>query len=98
MSFSSRAVRAAAAVVAVLLLGGVLPARSSGSQALPAPRVAPHTPAAETADSARPDFARLQREQAETDRVWRQASEGYMRMEKITYRSPRGDLQIPAFV
>ena len=38
------------------------------------------------------------REQAETDRTWQLASEGYMRMEKITYRSSRGDLEIPAFV
>jgi len=38
------------------------------------------------------------REQAETDRAWQLASEGYMRMEKITYRSSRGDLEIPAFV
>ena len=38
------------------------------------------------------------REQADTDRAWRLASEGYMRMEKITYRSSRGDLEIPAFV
>lgn len=40
----------------------------------------------------------MQREQAETDRTWRQASDGVMRMEKITYRSGRGDLDIPAFV
>lgn len=40
----------------------------------------------------------MQREQAETDRAWRQASDGVMRMEKITYRSSRGDLDIPAFV
>jgi len=38
------------------------------------------------------------RDQAETDRAWQLASEGYMRMEKITYRSSRGDLEIPAFV
>ena len=44
------------------------------------------------------DFARMAREQADTDRVWRQASDGVMRMEKITYRSSRGDLDIPAFV
>src|SRR6478752_4344123 len=49
-------------------------------------------------DAARPDFARMVREQAETDRAWQVASEGYMRMEKITYRSARGDLEIPAFV
>ncbi|MFN7983641.1 MAG: alpha/beta fold hydrolase [Vicinamibacterales bacterium] len=38
------------------------------------------------------------REQAETDRTWRQASEGFMRMDKITYRSSRRDLDVPAFV
>src|SRR4051794_38113539 len=62
--------------------GGSL--QASGSQAQP--------------DAARPDFARMVREQAETDRAWQLASEGYMRMEKITYRSSRGDLEIPAFV
>jgi dipeptidyl aminopeptidase/acylaminoacyl peptidase len=44
------------------------------------------------------DFARMVREQADTDRAWHQASDGVMRMEKITYRSSRGDLEIPAFV
>jgi len=38
------------------------------------------------------------RDQADTDRAWQLASDGYMRMEKITYRSSRGDLEIPAFV
>jgi dipeptidyl aminopeptidase/acylaminoacyl peptidase len=44
------------------------------------------------------DFERQLRQQASTDRVWRAASEGYMRMEKISYRSGAGDLQVPAFV
>ncbi|HEY7291396.1 MAG TPA: hypothetical protein VH583_16280, partial [Vicinamibacterales bacterium] len=34
-----------------------------------------------------PDFDRMVREQAETDATWRAASNGYMQMEKITYRS-----------
>jgi dipeptidyl aminopeptidase/acylaminoacyl peptidase len=38
------------------------------------------------------------REQSETDRVWREASAGYMRMDKIVYRSSVGDLDVPAFV
>ena len=38
------------------------------------------------------------RAQAETDRIWRQASVGVMRMEKIIYRSSRRDLDVPAFV
>ena len=36
------------------------------------------------------------RDQAATDRRWREASVGFMRMDKITYRS--GDLVVPAFV
>ena len=40
----------------------------------------------------------LMRQQADTDRAWRAASQGVMQMEKITYRSKAGDLDIPAFV
>src|SRR5689334_1664896 len=45
-----------------------------------------------------PDFARMLEQQSETDKTWKAASEGHMRMEKITYRSKTGDLDIPAFV
>ncbi len=45
-----------------------------------------------------PDFDRMGRLQAETDKTWRMASEGRMTMEKITYRSRVGDLDVPAFV
>ncbi len=38
------------------------------------------------------------RDQADTDARWRAASDGYMDMRKITYRSRAGDLDIPAFV
>jgi len=44
------------------------------------------------------DFERQLRQQAKTDRTWRDASEGFMRMEKISYRSAAGDLDVPAFV
>jgi dipeptidyl aminopeptidase/acylaminoacyl peptidase len=44
------------------------------------------------------DFDRQLKQQASTDRAWRAASDGYMRMEKISYRSGAGDLDIPAFV
>jgi dipeptidyl aminopeptidase/acylaminoacyl peptidase len=44
------------------------------------------------------DFDRALRQQTKTDEVWRAASDGYMRMEKISYRSRSGDLDIPAFV
>jgi dipeptidyl aminopeptidase/acylaminoacyl peptidase len=46
----------------------------------------------------RPDFARMAQQQAETDKAWRAASHGRMRLEKITYRSRAGNLEIPAFV
>jgi len=48
--------------------------------------------------SAPQDFDRQSRLQAETDKAWRLASQGYMTFEKITYRSRAGDLEIPAFV
>ncbi len=60
-----------------------------------APAIAPAT---EPPENARPDFAKMVRDQAETDARWRAASEGAMQMEKITYRSSAGDLEIPAFV
>jgi len=44
------------------------------------------------------DVDRQLRLQAATDRAWRDASDGYMRMEKISYRSSAGDLDVPAFV
>jgi dipeptidyl aminopeptidase/acylaminoacyl peptidase len=45
-----------------------------------------------------PDFDQMLRDQAATDRRWREASVGFMRMDKITYRSRSGDLDVPAFV
>src|SRR6267142_66239 len=45
-----------------------------------------------------PDFDRMLQQQAETDKTWRAASDGFMQMGKITYRSKAGDLDIPAFV
>jgi dipeptidyl aminopeptidase/acylaminoacyl peptidase len=76
------AVRRAATLVAASLLSLALTAPTAGTGAA----------------ARRPDFARMRQEQAQTDRVWRAASAGHMRMEKIAYRSRAGDLQIPAFV
>jgi len=45
-----------------------------------------------------PDFDKQLQQQADTDKTWKAASQGYMQMEKITYRSRVGDLDIPAFV
>jgi len=45
-----------------------------------------------------PDFERQLQQQADTDKTWRAASAGFFQMEKITYRSKVGDMDIPAFV
>jgi dipeptidyl aminopeptidase/acylaminoacyl peptidase len=45
-----------------------------------------------------PDFGQMRLDQEATDRTWRTASEGFMKMAKITYRSRVGDLDVPAFV
>src|SRR5437868_3926837 len=53
----------------------------------------------ESSSSARPpDFDRMIQQQAETDQIWRAASAGVMQIEKISYRSRAGDLDIPAWV
>ncbi len=51
-----------------------------------------------TSQAETPDFDRLARQQSETDRAWRIASQGRMLMDKISYRSRAGGLEIPAFV
>src|SRR5439155_4782431 len=45
-----------------------------------------------------PNFDRMLQQQAETDKTWRVASDGFMQLDKIAYRSKVGDLDIPAFV
>lgn len=48
--------------------------------------------------AARTDFDDMRVRQAATDEAWQRASVGYMRMEKITYRSRADNLEVPAFV
>ncbi len=60
--------------------------------------VAGGTYQAELVPTGAPDFERMARDQAQTDRAWREASLGFMRMEKIAYRSRADDLEVPAFV
>ena len=56
------------------------------------------TSSAEPTETGRPDFSRMLRQQAETDRTWRAAGDGFMQVEKIMYRTSKGDLDVPAFV
>jgi dipeptidyl aminopeptidase/acylaminoacyl peptidase len=46
----------------------------------------------------RPDFDRMLQEQQQTDKAWHDAAAGYFQVEKITYRSSAGDMDIPAWV
>ena len=91
---ASRSPRYLATTFAVIALWLCWAPRPAG-----APQGASLSPqsAAEPREGSRPDFARLARQQAETDERWQAASDGVMRMEKITYRS-RDGLDIPAFV
>ena len=56
------------------------------------------TPAAGRGQFRPPDFDKMAADQAETDKTWRDAAKGYMQVEKITYRSSVGDMDIPALV
>jgi dipeptidyl aminopeptidase/acylaminoacyl peptidase len=76
---------AGVALALVVLVGAVAP-HAAQAPAAPKPRVRV------------PDFAQMRRQQALTDGIWRSASVGYMEVEKITYTSRVGDLEIPAFV
>ncbi|HUR35928.1 MAG TPA: alpha/beta fold hydrolase [Vicinamibacterales bacterium] len=87
---------------ACLLLAALAMVRAPLARGAQTPEGRPASPtrldSTRSADPPRADFLRMVREQADTDRAWQLASDGYMRMEKITYRSSRGDLEIPAFV
>src|SRR6266852_1087558 len=85
---SASAVRVAAALITILSLTS-MPLSGRAGQA----------PAGGQGFQPRPpDFERQLQQQAETDKTWRAASDGFMQMEKITYRSKVGDMDIPAFV
>ena len=76
-----------------------LPSARDTAQSVQTPGAARETDrTGETGQFREPDFERQLQQQAQTDRTWRAASEGHMHMEKITYRSRVGDLDIPAFV
>ncbi len=96
-SVLSGRVRHAATVALVALVA--LASLASPRVALLDARAAPAGGAQVELGSERPaDFEQQRRLQAATDRAWREASTGHMRMEKILYRSRVGDLDIPAFV
>ncbi len=88
---------AAASLVTVLIFlsGGRTSSANSALQQSATPSRPQQT---EVVEVGPPDFERAIRQQAETDRVWTDASRGVMQMEKISYRSRAGDLDIPAFV
>ena len=57
----------------------------------------PVAPQPQRGGGGRPDFDRMVQQQAATDTSWRAAAEGHFQVEKITYRSSAGDMDIPAW-
>jgi dipeptidyl aminopeptidase/acylaminoacyl peptidase len=82
------------------LLGAALAAFALSTALYGQTTAAPARPAGEPGQffGRAPDFEQQLSDQAKTDQTWRDASQGFMQMEKITYRSKVGDLDIPAFV
>lgn len=91
-----RAAAFASTVAAVLVFGGRVATTPQAPTEQPR-RPAPASPV-EPLDDPRPDFGRMLLQQAQTDAAWRTASAGVMQMDKISYRSAAGDLDVPAFV
>ena len=89
-------------LASVVLVGMVLAlsAMSATSAMSPSAAQAPTTSAAasEVLSTQPPDFNQMRRDQAATDRAWHTALDAVLKVEKITYRSRVGDLDIPAFV
>jgi dipeptidyl aminopeptidase/acylaminoacyl peptidase len=85
-----------------LLLSALLFASAAialaAAQGVDRPRTDRRPPPASPTRTLPPDFELMRRQQAETDRVWLEASVGHMRMEKIVYSSRAGELPIPAFL
>ena len=87
---STRVVRLLVALAALSGAVGLRPVVLSAGQVVPA--------GVERPPRGAPDFGLMLRQQAETDRHWREAGVGAMRMDKIVYRSRADGLEIPAFV
>ena len=89
--------RSAALVVLTIIAGSwsVAARQAPAGAALP---VSPAPPAAAARQPPPQYFERMLQQQAQTDKTWRDAAAGYMQVDKITYRSQAGDMDIPYWV
>src|SRR3954471_3793548 len=88
-----------APIPVALLVGLAAAANSSSLVARGFSRATSQTPPQPAPVQQRtPDFDHMLEQQTATDATWKAASQGFMQMEKITYRSKVGDMDIPAFV
>ncbi len=94
---------AAAAAAAVLLAGWPVTSALARQQAAPPPaqqggrgQGAPDGPG--RGQGRGPDFETQMQAQTKTDATWRAASDGYMSMQKTTYKSSADGLEIPVFI
>jgi len=92
--------RAFRPIVPLFLLTFATPGWSGAQQTAPPPSQSqPQSGAGgQRGRGGRPDFDRMAQQQAETDTAFRDAAPGRYQVEKISYRSSAGDLDIPAWV
>src|SRR5438132_8604721 len=104
MAFISRPTRSfLISVIAFtsFVVGGFAWSADQGQQQTPPPQTPPprttppQTPPPAGQGQRVPDFAAQLARQAETDKTWRDASEGVMQMEKTTYKSRVDGMEIP---
>src|SRR5215471_1048772 len=78
--------RASCRIGLLFILTLIVPAWSGAQQPPAAPQ------------AQRPNFDRMAQQQADTDKAFRDAAAGHYQVDKISYRSSAGDLDIPAWV
>jgi dienelactone hydrolase len=84
--------------LALAALAALLSGSTASGRGLQADQADPQHERAPAASQGSQYFDEMLERQADTDRAWREASAGYMRMDKILYRSRADGLEIPAFV
>jgi dipeptidyl aminopeptidase/acylaminoacyl peptidase len=85
-------------VLALALAVVGAPALLRGQSPAPAQPAPVTGPGGATFQFRPPDFEKMAEDQAETDKNWREASVGYMQVDKIHYKSAADGMEIPAWV
>ncbi len=76
----------------------VVPSHLLGQRGGPPPAGQQTPPQGGRGQGGQPNFEAALQRQVQTDATWRKASEGFMKMEKTTYKSRKDGMEIPVFV